>query len=367
MITSVALKSFRGFICTTTVPLSRVTLLTGANGVGKTSVLEGLYCLFSEIRLDVAPLARYNRTIGPVVNQANGTRSIGTRPTYNYRLFWDECPTFGANESIVSAESDDGTRWQWEFARGKRSDLAASWVRDAGNMGMTIDDSADIALFKWRHTGTVFDGEHREINIDENWRRAQILTPDGGLYLLPPESMATSASRYLDFASVRAMPQELTYKTAQKLTKALQIINPHVTDIRISKVENGLSVILDGDKETTLGSIGNGAVTWASVLIALFELDEYLKTTETARHPVLILIDEIGAGIHYSVMSEIWSYLRNFAKQYPNVQFVTTSHSDDCVRAFCDAFSDTDDTGNVIRLHKSNDGQIVSTRYESSQ
>ncbi|MDR3121151.1 MAG: hypothetical protein LBU58_07465, partial [Clostridiales bacterium] len=47
--------------------------------------------------------------------------------------------------------------------------------------------------------------------------------------------------------------------------------------------------------------------------------------------------------------------------------FVTTSHSDDCVRAFCDAFSDKGKAGSVVRLHKSSEGKIVSTPYESTQ
>jgi hypothetical protein len=236
-------------------------------------------------------------------------------------------------------------------------------------MGMAVDVSTDIAVFEWKRTGVVFDKKHQDVTLGGNGKRAQILYPypESGLYLLPPENKPASASRYLDFASIRAMPQELPYQTSKRLTKALQIVNPRVTDIRISKIENGLSVILDGDKETTLGNIGNGAVTWANTLIAIFELDEYLKITEASSNPVLILIDEIGAGIHYSVMSAIWDYLKAFIEQYPNVQFVTTSHSDDCVRAFCDAFSNEDKAGSVVRLHKSSEGKIVSTHYESTQ
>jgi hypothetical protein len=350
------------------VPLSGVTLLTGTNGVGKTSVLEGLYCLFSETRLDVAPLARYNRTIGFIINQANGgIQNIGARPVYNYRLFWDECPTFGSSESIVKAKADDGTNWQWTFTREKMSGLEESWARDARNMGIPVDASTDMAVFEWEHTDAGLEKNHQKLTLGGNEKRVQILNADGGLYLLPPESKPASASRYLDFASIRSMPQELPYQTSKKLTKALQIINPSVTDVRISKIENGLSVILDGDKETTLGTIGNGAVTWASTLIAIFGLDEYLKINQTARNPVLILIDEIGAGIHYSVMPAIWDYLKIFTEQYPNVQFITTSHSDDCVRAFCDAFSDKGKVGSVVRFHKLSDGRIVPTLYESTQ
>ena len=42
MIKSVTLKDFRG-LDELKVPLSPATMLTGINGVGKTSVLEGLF------------------------------------------------------------------------------------------------------------------------------------------------------------------------------------------------------------------------------------------------------------------------------------------------------------------------------------
>jgi hypothetical protein len=273
----------------------------------------------------------------------------------------------GVKNCSVKAKGQDGTYWQWTFTKGKMSDLEESWVRDAQNMGIPIDVSTAIALFQWQHTGEVTCEKEQMLNPTFYGKKAQILKPDGGLYILPPECKSASLSRYLDFASIRAMPQELSYQTSKKLTKALQIFNPQVTDIRISNIENGLSVIFDGDRETTLDSVGNGAVTWANTLISIFEIDEYLKNTEKSRNPVLILIDGIGAGIHYSAMSEIWKYLKAFSEQHPNVQFVTTSHSDDCVRAFCDAFTDKEQAGCVVRLHKSSENKIISTHYESKQ
>jgi predicted ATP-dependent endonuclease of OLD family len=160
----------------------------------------------------------------------------------------------------------------------------------------------------------------------------------------------------------------MSLQTAKKLTGALKIINPRITDIRISKIENGLSVVLDGDKEVTLGTIGNGAVTWASTLIAIFELIEQFKIDQRSDIPVIILIDEIGAGIHYSVMNEFWKYVKNFIAEYPNIQFITTSHSDDCVKTFCEVFVDEKaDVASVVRLHKAADNKIVSTQYKVSQ
>ena len=77
MIDSITLTNFRGFE-DISILISRATMLTGSNGVGKTSVLEGLYCLFSETQLDVSPLARYSRTMGIHLNQASRMQSFAS-------------------------------------------------------------------------------------------------------------------------------------------------------------------------------------------------------------------------------------------------------------------------------------------------
>jgi AAA15 family ATPase/GTPase len=58
MLQEVRLINYRG-LKDTTIPLTPVTLLTGTNGIGKTSVLEGLYFLLSPKRPDAAMFPRY--------------------------------------------------------------------------------------------------------------------------------------------------------------------------------------------------------------------------------------------------------------------------------------------------------------------
>jgi len=80
--------------------------------------------------------------------------------------------------------------------------------------------------------------------------------------------------------------------------------------------------------------------------------------------PTLILIDEMGAGIHYSVMSNVWTFLREYIRDNSNIQFVFTSHSADCIRSFCEVFYEQDDAA-VVRLHRSSEGEkIFPTEYK---
>jgi hypothetical protein len=343
MFKSVSLTNFRG-LEDVTVPLSSVTILTGVNGVGKTSVLEGLYCLASETRLDVSPLSRGSKT-------ANG---------YNYRLFWDECPLFGKRECGVSAVTDDGLNWEWSYRNAKLSDINKNLLV---NNPFTIDANTDFASFKWsiKSGGTA-----------DEFNRVQVLTKNPGLFLLPVDAHTVSYCRYIDFVSLQSPTQKLSFKSVKQFCNALQIFNPRITDVRLQDVEAGLTVILDGELEVSLGAIGNGASTWANMLITIYNLMEEISGNASSNLmeeingnaspnlPVVILIDEIGIGMHYSIMRDIWKFLRGFSKQNPKIQFVMTSHSDDCIQAFCEAFIDDGDAS-LVSLHRTSVGNMLIT------
>jgi hypothetical protein len=340
-------------------------MLTGTNGVGKTSVLEGLFCLFSETRLDVSPLSRYNKSIGVMVNQAASIPAgFAVRQNYNYKLFWEECPSYDKSECAVEAISDNGLTWSWKYRAAKFADLSPQITM---NNPFPIDASTEFALWDWCTQGRrLNEKSHQYLPVNDRVSRAQILSPDGALYLLPNESRAASICHYLDFSSIRMQPQELPLNMSKKLAAALTIINPHVTDVRLKGVGSGLSVTLDDEREVSFGSIGNGAVTWASALMDILEVADMVKQQKLDM-PVMLLVDEVGAGIHYSVMLDIWKYISAFASQNPKIQFVFTSHSDDCVRAYCEAFSDSD-AAKIIRLHQTAaDSKVVPTYYIKEQ
>jgi hypothetical protein len=255
--------------------------------------------------------------------------------------------------------------WSWKYRKASISDLDKNILL---NNLIPVDSTTEFALWNWNISGIRNAKANHKINpVNEKISRAQILFPDGGLYLLPQavQFQNRSICRYLDFASIRIFPQKLSFEMSKQITEALKIINPSVTDVRLTDIESGLSVILDNKYSVTLGTIGNGAVTWASTLMAVYEITEELKGQNLDNIPVIVLIDEMGVGIHYSTMLDIWEYLRIFSEKYPYIQFVFTSHSDDCVRAFCEAFADsTQDIATIVRLHKTiKDNETVTKQY----
>lgn len=361
MVTKTSFQGFR-MLNNLSLDLAPVTMLTGSNGVGKTTVLEGLYCLLSETRLDVSPLSRYNRAIGlPGGQTGNASGGFIARQRYNYKLFWEECPTHEQSECSVTALTDNGLTWSWGYKKATLADLSKTII---ANNPIPVDTTTEFALWEWSAKGKVIDNKSLQpLKINELYSRVQILSPDGGLYLLPIEGKALSYCRFIDFTSGRVQPQKMSFNTARQLTAALRLINHRITDVRLKDIESGLSVVIDDKYEVSLGTIGNGAVTWASVLIAIFDVIESAKLGPQFDVPVMILIDEMGAGIHYSIMTDVWMFLKEFMKHNSNIQFVFTSHSDDCIESFCKAFIN-DDNAKIIRLHQSGDTKdIVPTDY----
>ncbi|MCL2822372.1 MAG: ATP-binding protein [Polyangiaceae bacterium] len=347
MITSVRLQKFRGFD-DVTIPLTRVTMLTGANGIGKTSVLEGLYCLFSETRLDVRPFCRYDR-IETGNEYAPGPAEFPDR-RFDYAFFWDDCMAFGGRSCSVSAESDDGTSRTWSCAKrgmfGLDDDMKAEARRSR-----RADSTSRFAVFDW-------ELRWKHDNRDPiRMSKSQILSSRGGLLLLPddaPETMP-SACVYVDYSSVRVPAAGMPFLTARKLAGLLHTIDKRVSDIRVTLVGRGQSVILNDSHEISLAALGSGAVSWIGTLVAVMDAaeryDQY-DLSPAGSAPVFVLVDEIGAGMHHKGMEDIWRFFRDFADDHPYIQFVITTHSNDCVRAFCNVFNKEGDSASVVTMHK---------------
>jgi AAA15 family ATPase/GTPase len=337
MVNSVSFKNFRG-LSDLTVPLSQFTMLTGTNGVGKTSVLEGLFCLFSSTRLDVAALTRYS-PVGVKLRR------------YDYRLFWDECFFFDEPNCNINAVSDKNVKFEWLCSAVNSSELINNPM--IYNREEIIDDR--FINFTWKNS----------IN-DEKESVTQFFSTRDFLHLSQRKYKANSECLFFDFTAFHRQPDSLSLEKSKKLTEALKLINQQITDVRYSGGKTGISVIIDDRYERSLQSIGGGIVIWFSLLSLLIDLKEKM-TNQEKDNPVFLLIDEMGSGIHYSIMKDIWKYIKDFSAQNPQIQFVFTTHSDDSIRSYCEVFKD-ENNANIVRLHRRySDKKIIPTEYKKEQ
>lgn len=104
-----------------------------------------------------------------------------------------------------------------------------------------------------------------------------------------------------------------------------------------------------------LRSLGDGLSRMFWIALAL----------ENARSSGLLLIDEIENGIHYSVLPDLWNFIRQAAAQY-GVQVIATTHSTDCIKAFSGALEQGDDGVLVKLARRRPDDDIAATIFDRS-
>jgi len=89
----------------------------------------------------------------------------------------------------------------------------------------------------------------------------------------------------------------------------------------------GVLLELDGESvRIPLGSVGDGSRRLLGLALALIRYRDSV-----------LLLDEIDAGLHYSIMPRLWHLIVETARQ-SNMQVFATTHSSDCVRGlaqFC--------------------------------
>ena len=143
---------------------------------------------------------------------------------------------------------------------------------------------------------------------------------------------------------------QLKPKERQKLLGLLKKIDVRLENIEVTAPKGMayLQVTLDGlNNYLKLHELGHG---FSRLLTIYSEL--------LASKSDLALIDEIENGIHYSALPTVFEGIKNIA-QMNAAQLIITTHSKECIRAASDAFKDSPDDFQVIRLVRKDDNVVA--------
>ena len=117
----------------------------------------------------------------------------------------------------------------------------------------------------------------------------------------------------------------------EDLKNAMSLILPKIEDIEILTNREGrsyLSAVVSSDTRLPLKDLGGGIVRLFKLYLSLF----------SARNGI-VLFDEVENGIHYSVLQTLWDRVRLWMDKW-NVQVVATTHSAECIDAAIEAFEE---------------------------
>lgn len=307
------IENFRGIESLTLPKLGRVTLLTGKNGVGKSTVLEAVRAYAAQ-----------------------------GHPTILHELLTGrrEFSTFTDEDGDFFVAPDWSALFHGRSASKKIEIIIGSQKKKTKDARIKIQRKSLPDEFESRKLG-IRRRYNRRVSDEEHSPNVMACEPLGP-GLLTDERMAVlwDEVALTDDENQAIQALRLVYSDAERVA----VIGGGQPPIRTG----GRRVVVrikDQDIPVPLRSLGDGAAR-------LFGLALALANGQNG----FLVIDEAENGIHHSIQRDYWRMVLQAAHNN-NVQVLATTHSWDCVRAFAQEAVDNDEVYGVLaRLERDNDG-----------
>lgn len=333
MIESVRIKRFRGFKDIEINDIKRITIISGNNNIGKSSVLEAMFFVYD--RINGSPFLKMNRMRGD-------SRNITIGNTW-------ESAFYGMNtdEPIEITLFKDGVE---SILRYEKEVVPVVKIQNGINNMVGIPGNiSNISPYALK---MVFErGAYREegdlVFVSGN-EQTQFLNPvhctQDGEDVLPlyfENMFMLLGSREDDGLMVDLLSKVELSDAKNELLDVLHIIDDEITDISVISREGFVQLyVKKSGISIPFKYCGDGIVKVANMVLHLM-----------ADEGSVLLADEIDNGLHYSIQKELWSSLAQVAQKH-NCQIIATTHSYECISAAYHGIRDREmaDDFSFIRL-----------------
>lgn len=358
MITDFHLHGFRGFREFALSGFSHVNVFVGKNNAGKSSLLEAIHMYATQGDLDVVQSIALRR--GEILDMGSD-------------------PRMRDPEQIDISHFFNGHK----IKDGKMFEIGSSKVSYVANIRAIEESQSDffqlgeqIDHFS-RHSRFELEVAKTVLGRERNVVQAARLSESGSLIgirrigrsaigrntrvlFITPDS--------LDCSTLSSLWNNIIFRNEEELiVSALQLLEPRVRSVAFllseamawrtsSRSPSGVLIGMDGEtKRMPLGSLGDGMKRLLAISLAL----------ANARNGGYVFIDEIDAGFHYSVMSDLWRLIIHTAMRN-NVQVFASTHSLDCLRGLEVIESDVG-ISDAVSLYTINSELPFATYYSSDE
>lgn len=351
MIRSISISGFRGFRKLGVDPLDRFNLFLGRNNVGKTAFLEACYLLAGPTNPELPLRINAFRGIeqlrmdpdelwGWLFNNKDLTSTIELRATLE-----------NGRERTLKILLKEPKEYRGLSGRGLsgrgRSARKKSMKNDLLTTATTGTTSPPDLILRYRNER----GE--SINT-----RAYL--KEGGLGFEHDRTERLPNSIYMVARAGYSSENPERFSKLEEIGAEQQLLPPmKVLEPRLKR----LAVLVTGNGPMVHGDIGLGRMVPIPMMgEGMGKLLTLLLSISTAKDAA-VLIDEIETGLHYSVMSQVWTAVAQAARKN-NTQVLATTHSWECLLAAHQAFSSGE--AYDFRLHRLDrfNGEVESQTYD---
>jgi len=329
MLQSFRAQNFKCFADLTISKLEPVNLITGLNNTGKTALLEALFL----------HAGYFNPTLSTVINVFRGIDLFKPDPEFlwGWHFYGHD---LSSRIHLTACHKDERPRHLRIYLRTSPVSTGRERRSRRGRLPSTAPSltSADIGR-ELRYEYTAANGKvyKNTVTLRQDGKpalaRAPFPSQDNASFLAARTVTHNEDARFFDQLNLTRRQDEIL--------RFARFFDPRLKGLSLSAAWGPLTLVADMDGQTQLMPIpfaGEGLTRFLSMLLHILQIPKGL-----------LLIDEVENGIHHTVLPKVWQALAETAKA-AGVQIIATTHSQECVRAAHQAFSQFLDYG--FRLHR---------------
>ena len=309
MISDIYFKNFRGLRNLEMKDLEQITLISGKNNAGKTSLLEGVFLLFDHVNPE--SFAKLTALRGlPVIN--------------NGAYLWE--PIF--TEQNLKQQALLQVRYDKEdFKLTYEGDTSytipeSSW-NPLGAVNQFVTTAPVTTLrFSFSRKGYNESGHFFFNNTGSAQRHIQTDLNNNNIIAMPGVTYINSivTNGYTDNVLSEWIGKLELNGEKQKVMDSLRLLEPSVNDITtIIRNGQGQLYVTIGSQKLPLKLAGDGMNRLLYLTLAIL-----------CNPGSVLLIDEIETGFHYSMYSKLWEVIALAAREN-HCQIIATTHSYECI------------------------------------
>ena len=319
MINSITFENFRGLKRLELPELSQITLLTGRNNAGKSSILEGVFlfmghtdgdsfrkiCVFRGLPTSLQPSILWN----PAFYGLNTDNSIH----FTVKLDGESSDLrYERDDNYIPASID--TRNQITFNQFTASTRSTYTMKFHYEQGKYTEDGS-ISMNDKGILTTVNTNQH-----------------NNNVHFLPVARYIGDALR--DDVSITSSIIEWIGDLEMKgekhrIVDVLKIIEPDLSDLLVISNHGQIQLFVKIlDQPMPIKLAGDGLYRLLYILLAILE-----------KPNSILLIDEVGTGFHYSMLETLWKIVATAAKE-SGCQVIATTHSYECIQSAISGITD---------------------------
>lgn len=319
MIERIEFQNFRGFSHLNMDNVKPITLISGMNNVGKSSVLDGLFLFFDHI----APESFVK------LNNFRGFPSL-SEPKYLWEPVFHNLNTQNAVQITLGLPAGAATL-HYERDESYIVPEDADVPRNVLNQFISSTQSSYTLKFQYSYNGYQESGHF--IASPSGLLRNMDTSLEGNRILPLPFTQFINSVIIQTNSDVTSLLGDLELRGKKdELIEILQLIEPSISDLTTIMTSTGGAQIYikTNGQFLPIKLAGDGLNKLMFILLSIMA------------HPnSLVLIDEIETGIHYSAYVDLWKTIAAAVQKY-NCQVIATTHSYECIVGAINGFKEAD-------------------------